>query len=85
MFRVFEAERVDDKGIVVVKEGKKQFSFNDSHIQGVIEYPDGGCCLSIHMMMFLVPYTPKEVAAWLNDDTTETLDEFCSKPITYNK
>ena len=83
MFRVFEGQRIDDKGIIQVKEGKKNMSFNDNDIQAVIEFPEGGSCISVHMMMFLVPFTVIEVAAWLNEDTDDTLEYFVG--IKYNK
>lgn len=80
MFRVFEAERVDQKGLIVVKEGKKEFAYNDKDIQGVIEFPDGGCCIAVFAMMFHVPYTTKEIAKWLNSEEL-CLADFCSSSV----
>ena len=78
MFRVFEGQLINAKGIIEVKESKKQMAFDDKEIRGIVEYPNGGSCITAHALLVHVPYTVIQVTSWLNADTEDTLDDYCS-------
>ena len=78
MFRIFEGQLINAKGIIEVKEPKKQMSFNDEEIRGIIEYPEGGSCITVHALLVHVPHNVVQITSWLNADTEDTLDDYCS-------